>query len=345
MKSRKLKMILATTVITAVAVTGLVITKAGGTTTKPSTHHAGGDGYCADLDETIGLYVGNPVTQMGMKVGEISAVTLRGDHVQVEFSLNDGRAYPADVQAVTRSKSLLADRSLELVGNYRSGEMLTPGECINTERTHTPKSISEIAGSASDFIEAITDADSGDVESALDGLDAALVGVGPAANTMFQQAASASRNPDQFIADIGSSVANMAPLNESALQRWPQIMSIVNQMPEVTWRGDDLLGPAGDFCRGVGWIVATIYDIQRNYGDEYIWPTMRGPVKDIIALAAARSPDLQSLYGMVPSVAAGMRAQANLTGGLSIPYKAPTVRTSRGGTVDLLSMILGKASQ
>ena len=56
---------------------------------------------------------------------------------------------------MTRSTSILADRALELVGNYESGPKLTPGECIPLARSVTPKSLSEVIGSATNFVNSI----------------------------------------------------------------------------------------------------------------------------------------------------------------------------------------------
>jgi phospholipid/cholesterol/gamma-HCH transport system substrate-binding protein len=352
---RSLAAIGAVVVVAIGATLGLGISRAADRTGGAGT---GGDGFCAEMTDAIGLYVGNPVTQMGMPVGEVTGVRSAGDHVQVTFDLRSGRDYPADVQAVTRSKSLLADRTLELVGNYSGGPTLRSGECIAGSRTHTPKSISEITGSASDFIENLTKSGTDDVGGTINGLDKALAGTAPDAENMFRHAAAASKNPDQFIADIGASIANMAPLTDNALRQWPQIMSILNQMPDVASLGTELFASVSKFDRGVGWTVATIYDIQRNYGS-ILWPLMHGPVTDLITLAAARAPDLQKLYGMVPSIATALRQQENAAGGLSVPYKAPGVSVSaaqcralgaacsaegRTGSVNLLNLILQKAA-
>ncbi|WP_258307066.1 MlaD family protein [Gordonia paraffinivorans] len=289
---------------------------------------AGGDGFCADIPDTIGLYEGNPVTQMGMRVGKVEKIENRGTHVRVTFSLDPGRKYPADVKAVTRSKSLLADRSLELVGNYHGGPVLVEGGCIGVDNAFTPKSISEVAGSASDFLKALSDNGGDDLQKVLEGADRAFAGTGTQAAKMFENAARAAQNPDKFIADIGSSIRDMAPLTDAAIRNWDQIMSILNQAPNVTELGTTLFYDVARFCQGVGWTIALLYDIQRNYGDE-LWPILHGPVEDIIAHGAQRAPELKDLVGVTPSVAAAMREQVSASGALSIPYVAPKIALSK----------------
>ncbi|MBJ8345179.1 MlaD family protein [Antrihabitans sp. YC2-6] len=313
------KVVISVAAVTAVAVFGAAgYTFAG----RPA---ADAQSFCADMPDAIGLYEGNAVTQMGYKVGTIDGIDPDGDRVKVSFTLEGDRAYPSDVKAITRSKSLLADRSLELVGNYEAGPMLVSGECIPMDRTFTPKSISEIAGSAADFIDAMAPSDGSlGFERAVTGMDEALRGTGELANAMMTHAANAATSPDQVIADIGTTIQNMAPLTDEALQRWSTLRSILDQLPAVAAAGVDLWPGPTKVAIGVGWLVATLYDIQRNYGD-LIWPLMDGGVADVIHLAASKSKDIAALLDSIPSVAGLMRQQAASADGLAMTYQPPNV--------------------
>ncbi|QYB06116.1 MCE family protein [Rhodococcus sp. USK10] len=324
-KSRLIVKVLAV-VCAAAAVCGAGVAVA--TTGEPADRSA----FCALMPDAIGLYAGNPVTQMGYEVGRVEAIEPQGDHVQVTFSLASGRSYPFDVRAVTRSKSLLADRSLELVGNYTTGPELAPQQCIPLEHSHTPKSISEIAGSAADFIDAIAPDDGEEnVRKTVLGLDEALRGQGENAADMMRHAAEAAADPDKLVADIGSSIANMAPLTDEALRRWSSIRSIVEQMPAVVAAGIDLWPGVIEVCEGIGWLVATLHDIQQNYGAD-IWPFVHGPATDALRLAATRSNDIASLISTIPSVAPFLAQQTTRDGALTIAYQQPTVALTTAGT-------------
>ncbi|CCW11339.1 virulence factor Mce family protein [Rhodococcus aetherivorans] len=286
-------------------------------------------GYCAEMPDAIGLYEGNPVTQMGFQVGKVDHIEPKGDHVRVTFALDGGRRYPADVQAVTRSKSLLADRSLELVGNYESGPQLTDGQCISLDRSYTPKSISEITGSTADFIDKMAPrTGENTVETAVAGLAEALRGNGTGAQSMMLHASGAMSSPDQLVADIGSSIMNMAPLTDETLQRWATLRSILDQLPEVVAAGSDLWQGPIDVIKGVAYLTPVLLDIHQNDGD-VLWPLLHGGVADLIHLAATRSKDIQSLMSTVPSIAAAMRQQSAASGGFTMAYQPPTVEISR----------------
>ncbi|MEV5835934.1 MlaD family protein [Nocardia sp. NPDC052112] len=288
----------------------------------PDSHN----GYCAQMPDSVGLYEGNPVTQMGFQVGQVDRIQPKGDYVEVTFTLDGGRRFPADVQAVTRSKSILADRSLELVGNYQAGPELASGQCIPLAHSFTPKSISEIAGSAADFIDTLSP-DNGrqSFENAVAGFEQALRGQGDNARAMMLHASAAANSPDKLIADIGSIILNMAPLTDDALQRWSSIRSILDQMPEVVSAGIDLWPGVIDVCVGIGWLVNVLHHVQSNYGD-LIWPLMQGPVTAAIHLAASRSEDIQSLLTSIPAVAAMLRQQSENNGEMVIGYQPPTVQ-------------------
>ncbi|GAC51842.1 MlaD family protein [Gordonia amicalis] len=344
MTGQRLKSV-AIAVVAAVGIvgSGVLVAQSGDTVKLAADRGDGREGYCADLPDVIGLYVGNPITQMGHQIGEVTSVRGNGATVRVMFDLDGGRAYPADVKAVTRSKSLLADRSLELVGNYVGGPQLQPGRCITSDRSFTPKSISEISGSASDFIEALTDAGSPDVQDAVTGLDEALAGTSPDAANMYRHAAEAARNPDQVISDIGTTISNMAPLTDEALAQWNTIDALLSKAPVAASQGAELLSKewVPDFNDGVGWLVTVLWDIHINYGDT-LWPTLKGPVRDIIETAATRAPDLRRLYETVPSIAAVLKQQARASGGLAVPYRSPKITDGRTST-DLFTFMLSTA--
>ncbi|MFZ0228876.1 MAG: MlaD family protein, partial [Mycobacterium sp.] len=135
--------------------------------------------YCAIMPDSIGLYVDNPVTQMGYPIGKIAAITPAALSVRVDFTVDDGRVLHKDVKAVSRSNSILADRSLELVGNFDSGPQLPAGGCVPLSRSMTPKSLSEVVGSSTTFINSINPAGSDNVGAVVRGVDQALSQQGP----------------------------------------------------------------------------------------------------------------------------------------------------------------------
>ncbi|MCV7150136.1 MCE family protein [Mycobacterium pyrenivorans] len=164
--------------------------------------------YCALLPDSIGLYPGNPVTQMGYRIGIVDSVTPSANDVRVDFTLTEHRPLPAAVKAVVRSPSILADRALELVGNYESGTQLSVGGCIPLGRSATPKSLSEVIGSATTFINSINPDGSENLGHVVQSVDSALRGNGADINRLLTTSSAVLDSPDQAVSDIGSIIAN-----------------------------------------------------------------------------------------------------------------------------------------
>ncbi|WP_067856766.1 MCE family protein [Nocardia shimofusensis] len=118
---------LAVVALTAACSVGCSI-GAGGENTTVTAHFANANG----------LYEGNPVSVLGMRVGRITRIDAHGTDVEVEMSIDDGIRLPADVRAVTISDSVLTDRHIELTPVYRGGPTLPDGAVLDTTRTKTP---------------------------------------------------------------------------------------------------------------------------------------------------------------------------------------------------------------
>lgn len=73
----------------------------------------------AQFDSASGLYEGNVVAVLGMKVGTVTKVVAKGSYVEVQFTVDRHVDVPADVQAVTVSTSILTARQIELTPPYR----------------------------------------------------------------------------------------------------------------------------------------------------------------------------------------------------------------------------------
>ena len=92
----------------------------------------------AQFEDSVGLYVGNAVSVLGMPVGKVTSIVPNGSYVEVRLEIGDGVDLPADVQAVTVSTSVLTDRHIELTPVYRGGPKLRNGDVVGLARTRTP---------------------------------------------------------------------------------------------------------------------------------------------------------------------------------------------------------------
>ncbi|WP_156688353.1 MlaD family protein [Mycobacterium sp. Marseille-P9652] len=220
------------------------------------------------MPDSVGLYVGNPVTQMGYPIGTVTAVTpgLRG--VRVDFTVTGSRRFPADVRAVTRSTSILADRQLELVGNLTSGPQLPARRCIPLERSSTPKSLSEMIGSANTFLNAINPDGSTNIGGVVAGLDQALRGSGPGIRQLLTTSSAVLDAPDQAISDIRSIILNLAQLTATLRDIRGPLKDIMLTTYTTTPDIVDVLNGGGLISDPVTSLVGAAADIESVLGDE-----------------------------------------------------------------------------
>jgi phospholipid/cholesterol/gamma-HCH transport system substrate-binding protein len=96
----------------------------------------GGDTYYAAFDEAGGLKANDEVRIAGVRVGKVQAVELAGDHVRVEFMVEDAADFGSETAAEIKVKTLLGAMYLSLVP-AGSGQMEEGAE-IPRDRTSSP---------------------------------------------------------------------------------------------------------------------------------------------------------------------------------------------------------------
>jgi virulence factor Mce-like protein len=224
--------------------------------------------FCAIVPDSIGLYVGNPVTQMGYTIGTVKTIAPSGAGVEIGFTMAEQRAIPRDVKAVIRSPSILADRALELVGNYQSGPKLAPGDCIPLAHSSTPMSISKVIGSATTFVNGLSPDGSTNIQSALRGIDEATQGNGAQLSRLITTSATLLDNPDEAIADLGSLTGNVAQLTAMLKANRQPARQIIEDMP-IT--GPDLtaaIAGGADLTKPLGELVQLVEDLEVQLGPD-----------------------------------------------------------------------------
>jgi phospholipid/cholesterol/gamma-HCH transport system substrate-binding protein len=255
-------------------------------------------GYCANLPDSIGLYVGNPITQMGYQIGTVNSITPGDSSVRVDFSVSDARPLPQDAKAVIRSTSILADRALELVGNYKSGPKLTRGECIPLSRSVTPKSLSEVIGSANTFINGINPQKSTNIQAALTQIDQAAHGNGVGINQILTTSSRLLDNPDQPISDIGSIVGNLSTLTNTLVDLRDPLKEILNDSVTTTPYLHDAVVGSQNLAEPLPPIITLVSDLEIHAGDEL--QLTLDTVSDAMRVFTPHARGLASLLGGVP---------------------------------------------
>jgi phospholipid/cholesterol/gamma-HCH transport system substrate-binding protein len=280
--------------------------------------------YCATMPDSVGLYVDNPVTHLGYPIGKIAAITPSAQSVRVDFTIDGGRSIPADAKAVTRSTSILADRALELVGNYEEGQHLPPGGCIPLSRSLTPKSLSEVIGSSTNFINSISPAGSDNVGQMVAGIDQAVRGNGPSANRLLTTTSSVVDSPDQAIGDLGSITRNLKQLSTMLVDINPTLKRVFDDAAfSVAQEADATLKGTGDLFDGILPIVEAASAIEKELGPQL--QQLLDAISVVLRKASPRAPFYASLLNVAPRVINGLINLAN-NHDFTLHYRPPLYR-------------------
>lgn len=251
----------ATVIVTAAAVAVL----GGSCAPRPQAPLAD---YCAIMPDSVGLYAGNPVTQMGYQIGKVTTITPSALDVRIDFRVTQPRRLPHDVKAIIRSPSILADRSLELVGNYESGPGLPAGGCIPLTRSSTPKSLSEVIGSSTSFLNSVNPNGSTNIGDVIRGLDQAAHDQGAGANQLLTTTSAVLDSPDQSINDIGSIITNLQKLTSVLVELRGPLKEVLNDAVETLPSIDAASEGGRRIVEGVIWVTPLVEDLEVNLGQE-----------------------------------------------------------------------------
>jgi len=123
-----------------------------GTTTGCGLLGSGSMEISAVFKDSAGLFVGNDVGILGVRVGRVKKIEPQGEGVRVTFVVDAGDvSVPADAKAVIVSRSVATDRYVELTPTYKSGPKLQDGAVIPLDRTATPVDFDQVLTSLNEF--------------------------------------------------------------------------------------------------------------------------------------------------------------------------------------------------
>lgn len=285
---------------------GVLVVALGCTSCSESTDtESAAVDYCAIMPDSVGLYVNNPVTHLGYPIGKVSKITPSAQSVRVDFSIEGGLAIPADAKAVTRSTSILADRALELVGDYESDTSMSPGGCIPLDRSLTPKSLSEVIGSSTNFINAINPEGSDNLGRVVAGIDQAVANQGPNANKLLTSASSVLDSPEQAIGDLGSISANLTELTTMLVDLNPTLKGVFDDgATSVAREAADSLKGSTDAFNGLLPIIEVASALERELGPQI--QQLLDAVSVTLRKLSPRAPYYASLLNVTPRLLNGL---------------------------------------
>jgi phospholipid/cholesterol/gamma-HCH transport system substrate-binding protein len=129
MRSRIARIAIAVALVLIMAA-GIVVLQSSPTFQK--TH------IVAHFDNSNGIFVGDEVVILGVKVGQIETIEPQPQGAEIAFWVDSKYQVPADVKAVILSPKLITSRAIQLTPAFTGGPTLTDDAVIPLDRTAVP---------------------------------------------------------------------------------------------------------------------------------------------------------------------------------------------------------------
>ena len=254
----------------------------------------GTTGYSAYFTEAAGLKPSDEVAVAGVKVGEVTAVTLAGDQVRVAFRVRD--AWIGDrTTASIEIKTLLGQKYLEL--DPQGGGEQDPAQTIPRQRTAAPY---DVVAAFDDLAGTVTKIDTGQLAQS------------------FQVLSDTFRNAP---AEIRSTVDGLASLSKSISSRDEQLRQLLAATNEIS---RTLAGRDDQFQKLIGDGASLLQEVQQRRqaisalltGSQALATQLKGLVADDNGQLGPTLTQLDQVTAVL------QRNQANLDKGLALigPY-------------------------
>ncbi|MET3961670.1 phospholipid/cholesterol/gamma-HCH transport system substrate-binding protein [Marmoricola sp. OAE513] len=227
--------LLSTTVIRRVSIvlTLAIVALVGYTLMKPDD---GPRHLTATFERTTSLYAGARVKVLGVNVGKVDSITVKGTAVEVKISYDSDVDLPDDVHALIVPPSIVGDRFVQLAPAYEGGARLSDGARLGLDRTGVPLELDDTYRSL-DQLATSLGPDGANKDGALSRfVDAAasnLDGNGRQFNDTIRQLSGAISVLAGSSDDINGTVANLADLSQTFAGKDAEVRRLVESLSRV----------------------------------------------------------------------------------------------------------------
>jgi phospholipid/cholesterol/gamma-HCH transport system substrate-binding protein len=278
----------------------------------------------AYFPSTSGLYAGDDVRVLGVKVGRIDSIEPGADRVKVTMTLDRGIDVPADPKAVIISPSLVSARFIQIAPAYTGGPKLKDGSVIPIEHTAVPVEWDDIKAELSKLATAlgpVGDDKQGSfgrfVDTAADNLD----GNGQRFRDTLRELSATLSTLSDGRTDLFGTVRNLQKFVDVLSASNEQIVQFGGRLASVS---SVLAGVSADLGAGLDNLDAAIVDVRRfidGSGAELTEGVQR--LADATQVLVDKRPELERVLHSGPTALVNFYqiykpAQGTLTGAIAL---------------------------
>lgn len=331
--------VLTALVVALLVASGLVLLKSTGTDERT---------LVAIFPRTTSLYAGSQVKVLGVKVGTVDSIEVKGTSVEVKISYDGDVKLPADVHAMIVPPSIVGDRFVQLAPAYQDGAVLADKARLGLDHTGIPVELDDTY-SALDKLATGLGPNGANADGALSRLVTAtaknLSGHGAAFNEALREFTDAISTLSGSSDDIASTVSNLETLTGTLAGKDDQLRALVANLAEV---GTQLNSQRTEISSSVVELGEALGMVAKFTAENR--ETIRTSVTGLTAVSAMltrRSKELGDLLSLAP---VGLTSLANIyipkSWDPSKPWLTPLGARAgsanlRGATLDDLDTQLG----
>jgi phospholipid/cholesterol/gamma-HCH transport system substrate-binding protein len=248
-----------------------------------------------------GLFVGNQVKILGMRVGSVTSVTPGPTYVTVDMSIPSSTKIPSDVQAFIMAPNIINDRFVQLSPPYTGGPTMPDDGSIPESRTAVPVSVDEVIDSLNQFALALGPSGANQHGALSNLLHAAAVAFGPNGSALHSTlldlgqlfGSLSSQGPD--LTDLFDNLGN---LSKVATQYTGTYESFAKDLADVSTilssDGSDLGSALANLQQFLGQLASFIHTNASDFGSSV------GNLNVFAGAVAKEQAQMEQVWGILP---------------------------------------------
>jgi phospholipid/cholesterol/gamma-HCH transport system substrate-binding protein len=205
----------------------------------------------AYFPETNGLYAGDKVQIMGVRVGSVDKIEPAGDKMKVTFHYQNKYKVPANASAVILNPTLVAARNIQLTPAYKGGPVLQDNAVIPIERTQVPTEYDQLRNSITNIISKLgptKEQPKGPFGDVIESFANGLAGKGKQINTTFDALSRALTALNEGRGDFFAVLRSLALFVNALHQDDQKFVALNKNLAQFT---DNLVGSDRDLANAL----------------------------------------------------------------------------------------------
>ncbi|QDQ98651.1 MCE family protein [Tomitella fengzijianii] len=296
----------------------------------------------AEFNSATGIYEGDDVKVLGVRVGTIDSIDPGPSSVRITMRIDDDVTVPADAEALIVSQSLVAARFIQLTPPYDGGPRMRDGDAIPLQRTGVPVEWDDITASLAELTDVLgppdqgpssTDADGhgdpGSLPSIITRAAGMVDGRGAAFKTAMTELSQALSTLAHGREDLFSIVRNLQVFVSALRSSSDQIASFNRNLAAVTGVLDDNRDLLGSALSSLDGALADVRGFLDENGE--LLTRDLAQIGDVTQVLSTKSEELAGILHQAPTQMANFYniykpAQGSMTGVLSVPNMANPIQ-------------------